>query len=551
MDIPPRTLKMKIAISQIDPTVGDIKGNTERILKEIDRAKTFFADIIIFPELSLIGYPPRDLLYNPDVAKKVEEILRDKIIPVSKDIGIILGVPSYDRDKIYNSAVFFYQGRLLARRDKTLLPTYDVFDEARYFKPAIDNYPIDFKGKRLGLTICEDIWNDKDYWSRKLYDTDPIERLISCGIDIIINISASPYHYGKRDLRIDMLSYIAKKYRKPIIYVNQVGGNDELIFDGSSLVLDELGNIIWQGKNFEEDFYILDAEDIPKEQGLDYSKEDISFVYKALVLGIKDYCIKTGFKRALVALSGGIDSSVVACLAVSALGKENVLGISMPSRYSSRESVLDAELLAKNLGIEFRVIPIEDIFSSFIKTLNPQGIPVMDLAEENLQARIRGNIVMFLSNRENYLVLSTGNKSELAMGYCTLYGDMSGGLSVIGDVPKTMVYELARFINREKDIIPERVLIKPPSAELRPNQKDEDSLPPYSILDPIIRAYIEENLPIDSIVKKGFDRGLVEDIVKRIDLAEYKRRQGAPVLKVTTKAFGIGRRMPIAWKRNW
>lgn len=542
---------MRIAISQIDPTVGDIKGNTERILKEIDRAKTFFADIIIFPELSLIGYPPRDLLYNPDVAKKVEEILRDKIIPVSKDIGIILGVPSYDRDKIYNSAVFFYQGGLLARRDKTLLPTYDVFDEARYFKPAIDNYPIDFKGKRLGLTICEDIWNDKDYWSRKLYDTDPIERLISCGIDIIINISASPYHYGKRDLRIDMLSYIAKKYRKPIIYVNQVGGNDELIFDGSSLVLDELGNIIWQGKNFEEDFYILDTEDIPKEQGLDYSKEDISFVYKTLVLGIKDYCIKTGFKRALVALSGGIDSSVVACLAVSALGKENVLGISMPSRYSSRESVLDAELLAKNLGIEFRVIPIEDIFSSFIKTLNPQGIPVMDLAEENLQARIRGNIVMFLSNRENYLVLSTGNKSELAMGYCTLYGDMSGGLSVIGDVPKTMVYELARFINREKDIIPERVLIKPPSAELRPNQKDEDSLPPYSILDPIIRCYIEENLPIDSIVKKGFDRGLVEDIVKRIDLAEYKRRQGAPVLKVTTKAFGIGRRMPIALKRNW
>jgi NAD+ synthase (glutamine-hydrolysing) len=279
--------------------------------------------------------------------------------------------------------------------------------------------------------------------------------------------------------------------------------------------------------------------------------EDLSSIYKALVLGIKDYFSKTGFKRALIALSGGIDSSLVACLAVAALGSENVLGVSMPSRYSSKESIIDAETLAKNLGIEFRILPIENIFSSFIKTLNPGGKPLVDMAEENLQARIRGNIIMFLSNRENYLVLSTGNKSELAMGYCTLYGDMSGGLSVIGDLPKTLVYDLARFINREREIIPNRVFIKPPSAELRPNQKDEDSLPPYPILDPIIKAYIEENLPIDTIIERGFDRRLVEDIIKRIDSAEYKRRQSAPVLKVTTKAFGIGRRMPIAWKRGW
>jgi NAD+ synthase (glutamine-hydrolysing) len=349
-----------------------------------------------------------------------------------------------------------------------------------------------------------------------------------------------------------MLTHIAKKYKKEIIYVNQVGGNDELIFDGSSLVVDKNGFILWRGKAFEEDFGTIDiTQDTTSKETPDNIKEDISYIYRALVLGIRDYFAKTGFKKALVAISGGIDSSVAVCLAVSALGSENVLGISMPSRYSSKESVIDAEILARNLGIEFRVVPIEKVFSSFIELLNPEDRPLMDMAEENLQARIRGNIIMFISNREGYLVLSTGNKSELAMGYCTLYGDMSGGLLVIGDLPKTLVYELARFINREREIIPSRVFIKPPSAELRPNQKDEDSLPPYSILDPIIRAYVEDNLPTDRIVEMGFERDLVENVIKRIDLAEYKRRQSAPILKITTKAFGIGRRMPIAWKRGW
>ena len=542
---------MKIAIAQINPTVGDIEGNLEKILSKIKKAEDLSSDIIIFSELSLIGYPPRDLLYNPDIVKKIKEVLRDKVTPASQNIGVILGVPSYEEGKIYNSALFFYEGKLLARQDKTLLPNYDVFDEVRYFKPARSTHPVVFNGKRLGITICEDIWNDKDYWDRRLYDVDPIEDLIFQGIDIIINISASPYHYGKRNLRIDMLSYIAKKYKKIVVYVNQVGGNDELIFDGSSLVIDEGGCVIWEGKNFEEDFYVIDTEDISTGKESNHLKEDISFVHKALISGIRDYLAKTGFSRALVALSGGIDSSVVACLAVSALGAENVLGVGMPSRYSSKESLIDAEILAKNLDIEFRVIPIEKVFSTFLESLNPRGYPVMDIAEENLQARIRGNIIMFLSNREGYLVLSTGNKSELAMGYCTLYGDMSGGLSVIGDVPKTMVYELARFINSEEEIIPNRILLKPPSAELRPNQEDKDSLPPYSILDLIIKAYVEDNLSVDSMVSMGFDRNLVIDVVRRIDSAEYKRRQSAPILKVTTKAFGTGRRMPIVWRRNW
>ena len=542
---------MKIAIAQINPTVGDIEGNLEKILSKIKKAEDLSSDIIIFSELSLIGYPPRDLLYNPDIVKKIKEVLRDKVTPASQNIGVILGVPSYEEGKIYNSALFFYEGKLLARQDKTLLPNYDVFDEVRYFKPARFTHPVVFNGKRLGITICEDIWNDKDYWDRRLYDVDPIEDLIFQGIDIIINISASPYHYSKRSLRIDMLSYIAKKYKKIVVYVNQVGGNDELIFDGSSLVIDEGGCVIWEGKNFEEDFYVIDTEDISTGKKSNHLKEDISFVHKALTSGINDYLAKTGFSRALVALSGGIDSSVVACLAVSALGAENVLGVGMPSRYSSKESLIDAEILAKNLDIEFRVIPIEKVFSTFLETLNSEAHPVMDIAEENLQARIRGNIIMFISNREGYLVLSTGNKSELAMGYCTLYGDMSGGLSVIGDVPKTMVYELARFINSEEEIIPNRILLKPPSAELRPNQKDEDSLPPYSILDLIIKAYVEDNLSVDSMVSMGFDRNLVIDVVRRIDSAEYKRRQSAPILKVTTKAFGTGRRMPIVWRRNW
>jgi NAD+ synthase (glutamine-hydrolysing) len=542
---------MKIAISQINPIIGDIKGNTDKILSYISKAKKEDCELIIFPELSILGYPPRDLLLRNDLLKKVDEIIKEKILPESKDIGILLGAPLCKDGRIYNSALLFYHEKIFGYQHKTLLPSYDVFDETRYFKPANYRHPIIFKGVNLGITVCEDIWNDKDYWNRKIYEIDPLEELISQGAEIIINISASPYYYGKIKLRLDMLSYIAQKYKRPIVYVNQVGGNDELIFDGSSLVITEDGKIAWRGKSFEEDFGIVDFENLSFIKDINFIKEDIEFIYKALVLGIKDYFSKLGFKKAVVGLSGGIDSSVTAVLAVSALGPENVLGVSMPSRYSSEGSIKDAEKLAKNLGIDFRIIPIEMIFKSYLETFNPNGNPIMDLAEENLQARIRGNILMFISNREGYLVLTTGNKSELAVGYCTLYGDMAGGLAVIGDIPKMMVYELAKFINREREIIPQSVLTKVPSAELRPNQKDEDSLPPYSILDQILKAYIEDNLSIEEIVEKGFERSLVEEVIKKIDSAEYKRRQAPPVLKVTTKAFGMGRRMPIVWKKSW
>jgi len=542
---------MKIAISQINPIIGDIKGNTDKILSYISKAKKEDCELIIFPELSILGYPPRDLLLRNDLLKKVDEIIKEKILPESKDIGILLGAPLCKDGRIYNSALLFYHEKIFGYQHKTLLPSYDVFDETRYFKPANYRHPIIFKGVNLGITVCEDIWNDKDYWNRKIYEIDPLEELISQGAEIIINISASPYYYGKIKLRLDMLSYIAQKYKRPIVYVNQVGGNDELIFDGSSLVITEDGKIAWRGKSFEEDFGIVDFENLSFVKDINFIKEDIEFIYKALVLGIKDYFSKLGFKKAVVGLSGGIDSSVTAVLAVSALGPENVLGVSMPSRYSSEGSIKDAEKLAKNLGIDFRIIPIEMIFKSYLETFNPNGNPIMDLAEENLQARIRGNILMFISNREGYLVLTTGNKSELAVGYCTLYGDMAGGLAVIGDIPKMMVYELAKFINREREIIPQSVLTKVPSAELRPNQKDEDSLPPYSILDQILKAYIEDNLSIEEIVEKGFERSLVEEVIKKIDSAEYKRRQAPPVLKVTTKAFGMGRRMPIVWKKSW
>lgn len=543
---------MRIALVQCNPTVGDIRGNTAKILEGVQWAQEQGAHLVVFPELSLVGYPPRDLLYREDMLQAVERVLFEVIAPASRGIGILVGAPVRCNEGLWNAALLFSEGKLVAQQAKSLLPNYDVFDEVRYFKPAPERKPVSFEREVLGITICEDIWNDKDYWQRQLYDLNPLAELATQGATLFLNLSASPYYYGKRRLRADMLSYLARKYARPLAYVNQVGGNDELIFDGSSLFLDSQGNIVWEAKSFEEDRIVLDTERLPDGKGPASVCESIEDVYRALCLGIRDYFRKTGFAKAVVGLSGGIDSSVVAALAASALGAENVLGVSMPSRYSSPESLKDAEELAKNLGISWRVIPIEGIFTSYLAVLNPQGVPLVDLAEENLQARIRGNILMFLSNREGYLVLSTGNKSELAMGYCTLYGDMSGGLAVLADVPKTMVYELAEYINaRMQGVIPQSVLRKAPSAELRPNQRDEDSLPPYRILDSILRAYVEGNLPPQDIVSLGFPESLVVEVIERIDAAEYKRRQAAPGLKVTTKAFGTGRRMPIAWKKGW
>lgn len=543
---------MRIALVQCNPTVGDISGNVAKILEGASWAQKQGAHLVVFPELSLVGYPPRDLLYREDMLQAVERTLFEVIAPASRGIGILIGAPVRCDGGMWNAALLFYEGRLVAQQAKSLLPNYDVFDEVRYFKPASERKVVPFGKEMLGVTICEDIWNDKDYWQRRLYDLDPLAELAAQKATLFLNLSASPYYYGKKRLRADMLSYLARKYACPLAYVNQVGGNDELIFDGSSLFLDSWGNIVWEGKSFDEDRIVLDTDSLPAGKNPASLSESIEDVYRALCLGIRDYFRKTGFTRAVVGLSGGIDSSVVAVLACAALGAENVLGVGMPSRYSSQESLRDAEELAKNLGISWRVIPIEDIFAAYLKVLNPQGTPLVDLAEENLQARIRGNILMFLSNREGYLVLSTGNKSELAMGYCTLYGDMSGGLDVLADVPKTMVYELAEYINSKMhDVIPQNVLRKAPSAELRPNQRDEDSLPPYRVLDPILRAYIEGNLSPQDIVSLGFPKATVAEVIRRIDAAEYKRRQAAPGLKVTTKAFGVGRRMPIAWKKGW
>ncbi|MDN5316763.1 MAG: hypothetical protein PWR08_887, partial [Thermoanaerobacterium sp.] len=405
-----------------------------------------------------------------------------------------------------------------------------------------------FKGMRLAVNICEDIWNDKDFWERPRYDIDVLEEQYKLNPDIFINISASPYNLGKQELRTRMVKQISKKYKLPLIYVNQVGGNDELIFDGNSFAINSNGDRVVNLRSFSEDMAFVDTENLDELKPLQEIKEDISWVHDALILGLKDYFRKTGFKKAVVGLSGGIDSAVTCALAVKALGRENVLGVSMPSRYSSEGSKDDARDLAQNLGIQYRVIPIEDVFKSYISIFNKDGDVLGDLAEENLQARIRGNYLMFISNREGYMVLTTGNKSEIAVGYCTLYGDMSGGLAVISDVPKTMVYELAKYINRDKIVIPLSTIEKAPSAELRPNQKDTDSLPPYEILDDILKLYIEDDKSISEIVSEGYDEDIVRDVIRKVNNAEYKRKQAAPGLKVTTKAFGVGRRMPIAQK---
>ncbi|MEW6425344.1 MAG: NAD+ synthase [Bacillota bacterium] len=556
---------MKILVGQLNPVIGKIQYNVEKILRVVGFARLIKADLVVFQELALVGYPPRDLLWRRDLLDRVEAALAKKIAPASGAVGILVGAPVREDGDLYNAALLFADARLIGRQDKTLLPDYDVFEESRYFKPAKERKPVSFKGLKLGLTVCEDVWNDKDYWNRRLYAVDPVEELVAQGADLIINISASPYHFGKIGRRADMLQKMAAKYRKAFLYVNQAGGNDELIFDGTSFAVDPRGETICRAGSFGEDVLCLDctdnklsADDCSAEKQKIFPEkvyrapvpEDVSCIYHALVLGIRDYLRKTGFRRALVGLSGGIDSSVTAALAAAACGPENVLGVAMPSVYSSPGSLADARRLAANLGIGYREIPIQKIFSAYLDVLNEGSIPLVDLAEENIQARIRGNILMFISNREGYLVLTTGNKSELAVGYCTLYGDMSGGLAVISDVPKMMVYALARYINREREVIPAGVLTKPPSAELRPGQTDQDSLPPYEVLDAVLRLYVEENKPAAEIVAAGFDPALVQEIIRKIDRAEYKRRQAAPGLKVTTKAFGLGRRMPIAWQKD-
>lgn len=542
-------MKLKVGIAQINPTVGDIAGNLKKMRDFVSLAQQAQVDLTIFPELSIVGYPPMDLLEKESfVTHNLAAV--ETLSKQAPKMGIIVGFvkknPHQPGMPLLNCAGLISNGKLAFTQAKTLLPSYDVFDETRYFQSPRRIRKTLFGNQKIGISICEDIWNDKDFWERRLYPKDPIKELTGQGVELIVNISASPFAQGKGKLRYQMIQNVAKRYSLPIIYVNQVGGNDSLIFDGGSFVLDAKGRLIVQAKRFEEDFVVVDFDHIFNSEST-FEEDELESLHQALLLGIKDYVHKTGFSKVLLGLSGGIDSSLTCLLAVQALGKENVYGVLMPSPYSSEGSVTDAKKLAHNLGIDYTVVPIGKLFADYNDAL--AGLfegKEEDVTEENIQARIRGTILMALSNKFGHLLLSTGNKSELAMGYCTLYGDMAGGLAVISDLPKTLVYRLAGYLNRDKEWIPQIVLTKIPSAELRPNQKDEDSLPPYEILDEILHSYIEENRGKEEIIDQGFDPHLVEEVLEKVDRNEYKRRQAPTGLRVTSKAFGFGRRMPIA-----
>ncbi|MGH9714957.1 MAG: NAD+ synthase [Candidatus Acidiferrales bacterium] len=542
---------MKIALAQFNPTVGDFEGNSARILDLANQARLNGADLAVFSELCLCGYPPQDLIERPAFAARNQKALAQlaRATPIPSLVGYV-GKAQDDTGKpVANCAALISGGKVIFEQRKMLLPTYDVFDETRYFQPAHSQHVFRLNPEVLGITICEDCWNDKRFWPQRLYDRDPVAELVGQGSSLMLNISASPYTIDKRSLRHDMLRAIAIEHHVPVVYVNQVGGNDSLIFDGSSVAFMPDGRVAALANSFEEDLVYFDSTtgrgDI-RTQSLD----ELGAAYHALVVGTRDYVRKCGFSKVVVGLSGGVDSALVATIAVDALGPENVLGVAMPSPYSSEGSMRDARCLAKNLAIEFQVIPINETFDSYRKALAPafEGRPE-DVSEENIQARIRGNLLMALSNKFGSMVLSTGNKSEMAVGYCTLYGDMAGGLAVISDVPKSMVYELSTFVNRERVRIPQATIDKPPSAELRPNQKDQDTLPPYDVLDRILKAYVEDlHSPEEIADHYGFPLDLVRAVGLRVDQNEYKRKQAPPGLKVTSKAFSVGRRFPLAQK---
>jgi NAD+ synthetase len=543
---------MKIGFAQINPTVGDLRGNFEKIAGAYDQLARAGADIVIAPELAVTGYPPQDLVFQSRFVPENLAVLDDLQKRLSKP-ALLVGFVDRNEGRgkpFHNAAALLQPGEPLQKTHKSLLPTYDVFDEDRYFEPAREIAPLKFRGHRIGVTICEDIWTER-YLPRPFYDVDPVRALIAQEAEMILNVSASPFSLRKPAIRREMISGLAGTYERPIFYCNAVGGNDQLVFDGNSIAVNARGQLLAQLPAFEEASVIIDSESVqaPEIPAADIVQE----LYSALRLGLRDYLAKCGFKSAVLGLSGGIDSAVVAAIAVDALGPNNVTGVSMPSQFSSRGSILDALALAKNLRIQCLEIPIADAFAVFKAQFKEVFAGrTEDATEENMQARLRGMTLMALSNKFGHLVLSTGNKSELAVGYCTIYGDMAGGLAVISDVPKTMIYELARFINSEAsragkgEIIPASTIEKPPSAELRPNQKDQDTLPPYDVLDAILRLHVEDNLSVAEIVAQGFDEKTVGWVQRRVDLNEYKRAQAAPGLKVTSRAFGVGRRMPIA-----
>ncbi|PYV57636.1 MAG: NAD+ synthase [Acidobacteria bacterium] len=545
---------MKIALGQINPTVGDFAGNAAKIIDFSLRAKSLGAGLILFPELSVCGYPPRDLVERVSFVQHNREAA-EHIAAETHGIAVICGLVTPAQvetgKSVMNSAALLMDGRIKFVQSKMLLPTYDVFDEMRNFAPARSQVLFPFCGKQMALTICEDAWNDKHFWDRRLYSVDPVEALVHAGGNFVLNISASPFWANKRELRHDMLATIARNDRVPVAFVNQVGGNDSLVFDGSSLVFDREGKVIAQGKSFEEDLILFDSDSLTGEMHEQIEGEEAS-IFSALVLGTRDYVRKCDFRHVIIGLSGGIDSALTAAIAVDAVGTENVMGVGMPGPYSSPGSVDDARALASNLGIRFEVLPITDIFDDYKATL----LPVFkdraeDVTEENIQSRIRGSLLMALSNKFGSLVLSTGNKSELGVGYCTLYGDMAGGLAVINDVPKTLAYRLSRYVNSRKPVIPQATLEKPPSAELRLDQKDSDTLPDYEVLDAILEDYVEQAHSAEQIAREhDFGLDLVKSVIRMVERNEYKRQQAAPGIKISPKAFGYGRRFPIAAKAD-
>ena len=549
---------MKIALAQLNTIVGDCEGNLARVLSSLERAREEGVDLVVFPEQTLPGYPAEDLLEREDFIDQVQDVF-ERAVQACQGMAMVLGTivrtGCPEGKPIYNSAALVQDGEVMGFQHKTLLPTYDVFDEARYFCPAREHPVFEFKGRKLALAICEDLWNRPGFCVENMYDIDPVEKWVVDGeADLVIAISASPFSLGRPRFRRRLLGEIASSKGVDLVYCNLVGGNTSLVFDGTSIALGSKSELLSQASSFDEDFVVFDLPGRAEETGTapaaavaeDSSGEDLEQAFGALVLGTRDYLHKSGFRKAVLGLSGGIDSALTAVVAAAALGPENVIGVTMPSRYSSGGSVSDSRQLADNLGVVLEEIPIETIFSSVLETLDPvfEGLEE-DVTEENIQARIRGLLLMALSNKLNALLLTTGNKSELAVGYCTLYGDMSGGLAVISDVPKTLVYRISEWLNRDGEVIPAAIIDKPPSAELRPDQKDTDSLPSYDVLDAILEAYVEEGRGLRELVELGFEEETVAGILRMVDLNEYKRLQAAPGLRITSKAFGPGRRFPV------
>jgi NAD+ synthase (glutamine-hydrolysing) len=552
---------MKIAIAQINPTIGDLLLNAKKILEAAQRAASSGARLLLTPELSLCGYPPRDLLLNPSFVEAMNITLQNLAQDLPQNLAVLVGTVEQNLKahisggkSLFNSIALLENGKVKQVFHKRLLPTYDVFDERRYFEPGLEANYFTLDNIHIGVTICEDLWNDEDFWGKRSYTVNPIADLAILGVDLIVNLSASPYTVGKQQFRETMLRHSAVRFHQPMIYANQVGGNDDLIFDGHSFALNRQGEIMSRARGFDTDLLIVEFDEIQHDLQLGsvepmYESEDEE-IWQALVLGVRDYARKCRFAKVVLGLSGGIDSAIVAAIATAALGKENVLGVLMPSPYSSEHSISDAMALAKNLGIKTHLLPIGELMQGFDQTLGDLFAGTeFGLAEENIQSRIRGNLLMAIANKFGYLLLSTGNKSEMAVGYCTLYGDMNGGLAVIADVPKTRVYSLCYWLNRNNEIIPQNVLTKPPSAELKPGQVDQDSLPPYEILDDILQRLIHNHQSAAQIVAAGHAPVIVDRVIQMVARAEFKRRQAPPGLKITDRAFGTGWRMPIA--SNW